>query len=113
MRLLAVVVDTGGDGFGPRPSSWLLVVVGAVIGPFDVNASDPLDTFSLLVLVQVVGAAGRAPRGLQEGVVRAAPVLGLVQQDVEGPLVDASLGAPHQRKVRGRSLEDADTSNTL
>ena len=97
MRLLAVVVDTGGDGFGPRPSSWLLVVVGAVIGPFDVNASDPLDTFSLLVLVQVVGAARGAPRGLQQSVVRATPILGLIQQDVEGLLIDSGLWKLHLR----------------
>ena len=91
----------------------LVVVVRAIVGPFDVDPANPVDAVALVVLVQVVGAAGRAPRGLQEGVVRAAPVLGLVQQDVEGLLVDASLGELHLRKGRGRSLEDADTSNTL
>ena len=58
-------------------------------GSFDVDSAHPLDT--LLVLVQVVRAACSAPGGLQQGVVRTPAVLRLVQQDVQGLLIDACL----------------------
>ena len=67
-------------------SQGLLVVVCAVVGPLDVDPAHPVN--ALLIFVQVVRVAGGTPCGLQRSVVRTPPVLGLIQQDVEGLLVD-------------------------
>lgn len=67
------------------------MVVRAVVRPLDVNPTDSLDSFSLFVLVQVMRSARGAPCGLQQGVVWTPPIMGLVQEDVEGLLIDTSL----------------------
>lgn len=71
----------------------LAVVVCAVVGPLDVDLTHPVN--ALLVFVQMVRADGGNPRGLQQSVVGTPPVLGLVQQDVEGLLVDSRLRELH------------------
>lgn len=71
-----------------------LVEVGPVVGALDVdppNSLYPLP-FPLLVLVQVMGASSRPACGLQECIVRSSAVLGLIQQNVQGLLIDAGFG---------------------
>ena len=74
------------------------MVVGAVIGTLDVDPPDPLDALPLLVLVQVVRSPGCATRCLQQGVVGTPAVLRLVQEDVQGLLIDSGLGELNLRR---------------
>ena len=96
---LRVQDQTSRDGLGfgwsrgGAVSQGFLVVVCAIIGPLDVDPTDPVN--ALLVLVQVVRAASGTPRSLQQSVVRTPPILGLIQQDVEGLLVDSCLREFH------------------
>lgn len=69
----------------------LLVVVSAIVRPLYVDATNSLDAFPFLVLIQMVGSPCSAPCCLQKGIVRASPVLGLIQEDVESLLVDPGL----------------------
>ena len=68
------------------------MVVCAVIGAFDVNPTNSFNSFSLLVLIQMVGPSCGAPCCLQQGVVWTPPVVGLVQEDVQGLFIDPCLG---------------------
>lgn len=68
-----------------------LMVVCAVIGALDVNPTDPLDSISLLVLVQMMRTSCSAPCCLQQGIVWTPSIMWLVQQDVEGLLIDPGL----------------------
>lgn len=83
-----------------------LVEVGPVVRALDVDAPHALDTLPLpfLVLVQVVGAPGRPTCGLQECIVRSPAILGLVQQNVQGLLIDSGFRELHLRphKAQGR-----------
>lgn len=89
----------GGGGRGRAEGGQLvlarsLVEVGPVVGALDVdppNSLYPLP-FPFLVLVQVMGASSRPACGLQECIVRSSAVLGLIQQNVQGLLIDAGFG---------------------
>lgn len=72
-----------------------LVVMRAVVRSLDVDPAHALDTFTLLILIQVVRASCSAPCRLQQCVVGSAAVLTLVQQDVQRLLVDPRLGELH------------------
>ena len=85
-----------------------LVEVGAVVRPLDVNpphTPDPLP-LSLLVFIQVVGASRRPACGLQKCVVRSSAVLGLVQQNIEGLLINPGLWELylHSHRTQGRGV---------
>ena len=67
------------------------MVVCAVIGSFDMNSTNPLNSFSLLVLIQMIRSSCSASCGLQQGIVWTPPIMGLIQKDVEGLLIDACL----------------------
>lgn len=71
-----------------------LVEVGPVIWTLDVDpphSFNPLP-FSFLVLVQVMGASSCSTCGLEECIVRSSAILGLVQQNVQGLLINAGFG---------------------
>jgi len=88
------------------------VVVRAVVGSFDMNPTNSLDSISLLVLVQVMRAACSAPCGLQQGVVRTPPIVGLVQEDVEGLLIDACLRELHLAEEESVTQQTRDKQTT-
>lgn len=67
----------------------------AVVGSLDVDPAHTVDSFALLVLVQMVRASRSAPCRLQKSVVGPAAVLTLVQQDVQRLLVYPCLGELH------------------
>lgn len=69
--------------------------VGPVIGAFDVDPPHTLDALPLLVLLQVVGASCSPSCGFQEGIVRPSPVLGFVQKNVQGLLVNSGFWELH------------------
>lgn len=69
--------------------------VGPVIGALDVDPPHALDALALLVLLQVVGAPCSSSRGFQEGIVRPPPILGFVQQNVQGLLVNSGFWELH------------------
>lgn len=85
-----------------------LVEVGPVVGALDVDPPHALDPLPLplLILVQVVGAPSCPTCGLQERVVRSPAILGLVQQNVQGLLVDPGFRELHLRphKAQGGKL---------
>lgn len=56
-----------------------LVVVSAVVGSFDVNPTNSFDSFSLLVLIQMMRSACCTPCSLQQGIVRTSTIVGLIQ----------------------------------
>lgn len=68
-----------------------LVEVGPVVWALDVDPPHSLDPlpFPLLVLIQVMRASSCPTRGLQEGIVRSSAILGLIQQDIQGLLINA------------------------
>lgn len=68
-----------------------LVVVSAVIRALDVDPPHSFNALSLFVLVDVVGTPCGAPCGLQQCIVRSTAILRLIEQDVEGLFIDASL----------------------
>lgn len=71
-----------------------LVEVGPVIWTLDVDpphSFNPLP-FSFLVLVQVMGASSCPTCGLEKCIVRSSAILGLVQQNVQGLLINAGFG---------------------
>jgi hypothetical protein len=67
------------------------VEVGPVIWALDMDPPHALDPLPLplLVLVQVMRTSSCPARGLQEGIVRSSAILGLVQQDIQGLLINA------------------------
>lgn len=67
------------------------MVVSAVIRSFDMNPANSLDPFSLLILIQMMRSPCCTPCGLQQGIVWTSPIMGLIQEDVEGLLIDTSL----------------------
>lgn len=85
-----------------------LVEVGPVIWALDMDPPHSLDplSLSLLVLVQVMRASSCPARGLQECIVRSSAVLGLIQQDIQGLLINAGFGelnlCPH--KIHGKKV---------
>lgn len=70
-------------------------MVCAVIRSFDVNPTNSLNSFSLIILIQMMRSSCSAPCGLQQGIVGTPPVMGLIQEDVEGLLIDSSFGELH------------------
>lgn len=78
-----------------RGSPGSLVQVGPVIGALDVDPPHALDALPLLVLLQVVGAPCSPSRGFQEGIVRPPPILGFVQKNVQGLLINSGLWELH------------------
>lgn len=84
-----------------RLVSQLAVVVGAV--PLDVDAAHAVAQLEAVVVLTVRGLAAAAAGGLQQGVV--GDTGGLVQQHVQGLLVDPGLGELHlQNTARGLFL---------
>lgn len=81
-----------------------LVEVGPVIRALDVDPPHTLDPLSLLVFIQVVRATSCPTCGFQERVVRSSAVLGLVQQNIEGLLINPGLWELHlhSHKTQGR-----------
>lgn len=67
----------------------------AIIRSLDVDPAHTVDTFTLLILIQVVRASRSTPCRLQQRVVGPAAVLTLVQQDVQRLLIDPCLGELH------------------
>lgn len=65
--------------------------MSAVIRSFDMNPANSLDSFSLLILIQMMRSPCCTPCGLQQGIVWTSPIMGLIQEDVEGLLIDSSL----------------------
>lgn len=65
------------------------MVVCAVIGSFDMNPTN--SSYGLFVVVQMARSSCSATCGFQQRVVWTPSVVGLVQKDVEGLLIDASL----------------------
>lgn len=92
------------EGSGPLACS--LVEVGTVVGPLDVDPSNTLDPLPLplLIFVQVVGAPSRPTCGLQECIVRSPAVLGLIQQNIQGLLINPGFRELHlhAHKIQGR-----------
>lgn len=83
-----------------------LVVVSAVVRSFDVNSANSLDALPLLVLIEMVRSTCGAPCGLQEGIVWASAIVGLVQQDVEGLLINSGfweLYLPEEREQHNQA----------
>lgn len=83
----------------PCPELWgspgSLVQVGPVIRALDVDPPHALDALPLLVLLQVVGAPCSPSCGFQEGIVRPPPILGFVQKNVQGLLVNSGFWELH------------------
>ncbi len=82
-------------GLTGRGGERSLVVVCAVVGAFDMNPTNSLNSFSLLILVQMMRSSRSAPCGLQQGIVWTPAIMGLIQEDVEGLFIDSSLGELH------------------
>lgn len=57
-----------------------LVVVSTVIGSFDMNPTNSLDSLSLFILIQVMRSSCCTPCSLQQGIVWTPPIVGLVEQ---------------------------------
>lgn len=55
-----------------------LVVMCAVVGSFDMDPTNSLNSFSLIIFVQMVGSSGGAPCCLQQSVVRPPSIVGFV-----------------------------------
>lgn len=87
--------EAGGRRQGRSASS--LVQVGPVVWALDVDPPHTLDPLPLplFVLIQVVRAARCPAGGLQERIVRSSAVLGLVQQNIEGLLINPGLWELH------------------
>lgn len=112
---------TGSEGAGAGAeggqkagcSACSLVEVGPVIWALDMDPPHALDPLplSLLILVQVMRASSCPACGLQEGIVRSSAILGLVQQDIQGLLINAGFGelnlCPH--KIHGRNVSRPST----
>lgn len=83
-----------------------LVQVGPVVRALDVDPSHTLDPFPLplLVFVQVVGAPRGPTSGLQERIVRSPAILGLIQQNIQGLLINPGFRELHlhPHEIRGR-----------
>lgn len=67
------------------------MVVSAVIRALDMDPPHSFNALPLFVLVHVVGTTCSAPCGFQQRIVRSAAILRLIQQDVKGLFIDASL----------------------
>ncbi len=100
MQRLSRDRDTGQRVEGERS----LVVVRAIIGSLDMNPTNSLDTFSLLVLIQMMRSPCGAPCGLQQGIIWTSPVMGLVEEDVEGLLIDSCLWELHLGEMQSVTL---------
>lgn len=71
------------------------MVVSAVVGSFDVNPANALDTLPLLILIEMMRSTCGAPCSLQESIVWTSAIVGLIQQDVEGLLINSGFGELH------------------
>lgn len=91
VQRLSGVRDTGWRVEGERS----LVVVCAVIGAFDMNPTNSFNSFSLLILIQMMGSSCSAPCCLQQGIVWTPPIVGLIKKDVQGLLIDPCLRELH------------------
>lgn len=67
------------------------MVVSAVIRALDVDPPHSFNALSLFVFIDVVGTPCGTPCGLQQCIVRSTAILRLIEQDVEGLFIDASL----------------------
>lgn len=77
---------------------WLacsLVEVGPVIRALDMDPPHTLDPFALFILIQVVGAACGTTSSLQKCIVGASAILSLIQQNIQGFLINAGLRELH------------------
>lgn len=103
-----------GGRLGPLACS--LVEVGPVVRTLDVDSPHTLDPLSLplLVLIQVMGAPGCSTCGLQERIVRSPAILGLIQQNIQGLLINTGFRelnlCPH--KTQGKHVSMGHTQPT-
>ncbi|KAF3850863.1 hypothetical protein F7725_012635 [Dissostichus mawsoni] len=62
------------------------------------NPTNSLDSISLIVLIQMMRSSCSAPCGLQQGIVWTPPIMGLIQEDVEGLLIDSCFRELHLKE---------------
>lgn len=67
----------------------------AVIWSFDMNPTNTLNSFSFVILIQMMRSSGGASCGFQQCIVWTPSIVGLIQEDVEGLLIDSSLRELH------------------
>jgi len=71
------------------------------------NPTNSLHSLSLFILIQMIRSSCSAPCGLQQGIVRTPPIVGLVQEDVEGLLIDSCL-----RELNLNVMQETEKNNT-